>query len=150
MQKIIQILPLVVIGVAVGMIAVHIVERQKEKAEAKPSITVAEKVAQLPVNSQLSETDRQLAERAFQAPEELDSAIASNSLVSPVPPQRPTMMSEVNVQEPTNRAPAGDDQYFQKDFESLRTDAVKNPDSEQNRATIKKLMEMRQRRLSGE
>ena len=40
------------------------------------------------------------------------------------------------------------DLYFWEDFASLRTDAVRNPDSEQNRATIEAIFQKRSQRLA--
>lgn len=40
--------------------------------------------------------------------------------------------------------------YFHKDYESMRKDEIRNPDSKENRAGVVALMKMRQRRASSE
>lgn len=153
MQKIVQSLPILVVAVAIGIITYQIAEHQRIKAASKPENPVAEKVAtdQLPVATNLPESDRQLVSTAFASPETLDSAVAvqgSNSVVRPM--ERPVLLSEIEPVQPavsTNSATGGQDAYFQKDFESLRTDAIRNPDSPENRATVTALMLKRQQRL---
>lgn len=153
MQKIVQSLPILVVAVAVGIIAYQIAEHRRIKAESKPEIPVAEKVAaaQLPVATNLPESDRQLVSKAFASPETLDSSVTvqtSNSVARPA--ERPVLLSEIEPVKPpvaTNSATGGQDAYFQKDFESLRTDAIRNPDSPENRATVTALMLKRQQRL---
>jgi len=154
MQKIVEMLPIIVIAVAVGFITLHIVEKRRTKEEPGPEIAVAKKVTQLQLADDLSTSDRRIAERAFHAPEEMDavSTASAEANVAVRPPERPSgsLLSEMEFVEPETLGPAGNDQYFQKDFESLRTDAVRNPDSAQNRATVNRIMQIRQQRLQQE
>jgi hypothetical protein len=48
---------------------------------------------------------------------------------------------------PKREPVAAESLYFWKDYASLRTDAIRNPDSAENRAGVVSLMKMRQRRL---
>lgn len=173
MQKIIHGLPVVVVITALIMIGHYIIEERKAKKPPEPGVVVAEKVAaeNLPVSETLPEADRQLVARVFNAPEELDAATAVPaarpaektavtekpnaatvaSTASPQAEKAPALLSEV---EPStqSKTPVSADwkPAFQKDFESLRTEAVRNPDSAQNRATVNTLMQKRQQRLARE
>jgi hypothetical protein len=156
MQKIVQSLPILVIAVAIGIIAYQVAEHRRIKAEAQAEIPpVAEKVTadQLPVATNLPALDRQLVSKAFASPETLDQAsVTSSTEAVQRPATRPTLLSEtMSAGSPEAVETDGhQDAYFQKDFESLRTDAVRNPDSEQNRATVNTLMLKRQQRLAKE
>jgi len=62
---------------------------------------------------------------------------------------RPKLLSEVKRPEKKREKPepvAAEDLYFWKDYESLRTDAIRNTDSKENRAGIVALLKARQRR----
>ena len=70
-----------------------------------------------------------------------------------VPTERPQQLSEVEkpqvlkqVKEPV----AAEDLYFWEDFQSLRKDEIKNPDSKENREGVVALMKARQRRVEQE
>jgi len=154
MQKFIQTLPIIVVIAALSIIIYQISEERQAKKKPEPSITVAQKVTadQLPISEELPEKDRQLVARVFDAPEDLDASIiasvsATAALVSTA---RPVRLSEIEPVQPVKAEPLSDEwePYFKKDFESLRTDAVLNPDSEQNRAVVKTLMQKRQQRLA--
>ena len=158
MQKIVQILPIVVVIAAIAMITYYVVEDRRKDVKEEPAITVAEKIpaSQLPVSDELTEADQQIVSRAFEAPEELDTA--ENPTRTPRPEllsvkEKPTgRLSEISTPVSMAEAKPADTtpMYFVDDFSSLRTDAVRNPDSEQNRTTINTLMKKRQQRLAQE
>lgn len=156
MQKTIQSVPLLVIAVGVGIIVYHVVEDRKAKKVPEPVATVAEKMpaSQLPVSDELTEADQQIVSRAFEAPEELDTAESPTLTLRSEPfsvKEKPTgRLSEISTPVSLAEAKPADTtpMYFVDDFSSLRTDAVKNPDSAQNRATVTTLMQKRQTRLA--
>jgi len=159
MQKIVQGIPVVVIIVATGMLIYSFVEHRKETENLRTdsATTAVEKVTadRLPIAAELPVADRRLAEQAFKSPEKLDASEPGTSADTGTPagrpPERPLLLSAIEPDEsspfPAANTVGNQDRYFQKDFESLRTDAVRNPDSAQNRATVKTLMQKRQQRL---
>lgn len=154
MQKLIQRLPIIVVISAFCMTVCFFIESRQVKKRVNSEITGAEKVSagQLPISQKLPEKDRQLVARVFDAPEKLDAveAVSRSNIQGVEPVCHPPLMSKtadggatrIEIQPPETNTP-----YFHKDFESLRTDAVSNPDSVQNRTTVTALMQMRQRRL---
>ncbi len=153
MQKIIQALPILVIVVAIGIITYYVVEDRKAKQEPEPKVTVAEKVLakDLPVSEELSEADHQVVSKAFASPEDLDApaspeavTVKPASKMEPIPFPEAELSEKSIVSKPEDTTPP----YFHDAFASLRTDAVKNPDSTQNRATVKTIMQKRQQRLA--
>lgn len=155
MQKIVQGLPILVVIAALGLIGFHAIESRKAKKKPEPAVVSAEKLTaeNLPVDQALSESDRKLVFRAFDAPEELDAAavVPENQATDQLFAVHPALLSEIEPAEPFRKSVTAEwNPSFQKDFESLRTEAVRNPDSEQNRATVNALMQKRQQRLAGE
>lgn len=155
MQKIIHALPVVVVMAAISIIGYQIVESRKAKKKPEPTVVVAEKVTaeNLPISKELPEADRQLVARVFNTPEELDAAAVVPETRGAVKTSvvHPVLLSEVKFSEqPETTVTADWNPAFQKDFESLRTDAIRNPDSEQNRTTVNTLMQKRQQRLARE
>lgn len=66
-----------------------------------------------------------------------------------VPTERPKQLSEVEkpVREKIQKVPvAASDLYFHKDYESMRKEEIRNPDSKENRAGVVALLQARQRR----
>jgi hypothetical protein len=137
------------------MIGYHVVEERQTKKKPESSVVVAEKVSaeNLPVSEELPKADQQLVSRAFNAPEALDAApvVLESRAITSVSAAQLRLLSEA---EPSTRprTPVSTDWHpaFQKDFESLRTEAIRNPDSPENRATVNTLMEKRQQRLARE
>ncbi len=67
--------------------------------------------------------------------------------------ERPKLLSEVErpARERVQKEPvAASDLYFWKDYESLRKDEIRNPDSKENREGVVALMKARQRRVGQE
>lgn len=153
MQKIIQSLPVIVIVAALSVIIYHVIEERQVTKKPEPAVAVAEKVAaeNLPVSANLPEADRQTVSRVFNTPEQLDAALTVPTPVSAekLSVAHPALLSEAKSVE-VAKTPVSTDwnPAFQKDFESLRTEAIRNPDSEQNRDTVKTLMQKRQQRLA--
>lgn len=155
MQKIIHWLPVVVVITALVMIGYYVVEERKTRKKPEPDTVVAEKVSaeKLPVSETLPDADRRLVAHVFNAPETLDTATVVPDTRTAEPPSEthPALLSEVQSSaQPATPVTADWNPAFQKDFESLRTDAIRNPDSEQNRTTVNTLMQKRQQRLARE
>jgi len=154
MQKVVQTLPLIVIAAAVGLIAYQSVEhRQRADNKAESADIAVQKMTseQLPVDQTLPVSDRQLADQAFRSPETLDGSAVSKSLAGSANPLCSTQVVRLSDLAPEPQVTVTDgtqDAYFQKDFESLRTDTFRNPDSEHNRAIVNTLMIKRQQRLN--
>lgn len=114
-------------------------------------------------------TDQSLLDSVLQSPEAFEKSLSSpvpeeesaapSTEISIFPPAsakrfvepliRPQLLSEVKkpmrvnvVREPV----AAESLYFWKDYASLRTEAVRDPDSEENRAGVVSLLQARQRR----
>lgn len=155
MHKIIHGLPVVVVIAALIMIGDYVAEERKAKKKPEPTVVAAEKVAaeNLPVSETLPEADRKLVAHVFNAPETLDTATVVPDTRAAEPPAvtHPALLSEVaSFAQAATPVTADWNPAFQKDFESLRTDAIRNPDSEQNRTTVNTLMQKRQQRLARE
>lgn len=88
------------------------------------------------------------------ATEELRRASQVAPAVASSPPsphirRNPSLFSEkVLPDDPRPQPTDVSDLYFWEDFASLRTDAVRNPDSGQNRATIEAILQKRSERLA--
>ncbi len=155
MKKIIQSLSIVVVFAGVGIWIYHIVEDLKLRKDPEPPATTAQKISpdELPISEEVVAQDRALLEKTFKTPEALDAAeVVTSSTASAPPIERPTLMSEIDFPEKAPKPPVDTKKlpYFHAGFASLRTDAVRNPDSEQNQKTVTRLMQMRQQRLQRE
>ncbi len=153
MQKIVQSLPIIVLLAALGVIGWHIIEARKAKHILEPCVYVAEKTdaENLPVAENLPKADRQFVLRAFNAPEELDTALIAleTRSVDKAAVVHPALLSEIEPSLAVKKSVTANwKPAFQKDFESLRSEAIRNPDSEQNRTTVKTVMQKRQQRLA--
>lgn len=101
-----------------------------------------------------SQVDEQILDAALESPEEfqMQSAVKRDAPVPLIVPiNRPVQLSEIEKsdQEKSLKMPvAASDLYFWKDYESLRKDEIRNPDSKENREGVVALMKARQRRVS--
>lgn len=152
MKRLVGILPFVVFAVGAWIIVSAVVKHRETKRE-----TVSEDTKSVPAVAPDAETfspqDRELVGQVFDEPELLDSRpVPAIPLVAIHDEDgRPAMMSaqtqgvdkEMDGAEPVQEQP-----LLIESFASLRTDAVRNPESEQNQATVKKIMGMRQRRVA--
>jgi len=149
-----MILPVVVIAAGIGISTFWIIDDHKSKNDAVAPAVTAQTVSagQTIAAEGLTTQDHCLVQRVFNSPEKLDAdgavSLSNTDVVEAV--RHPLLMSEIEPVQPiavaaytTENRPL----YFQKDFESLRTDAVRNPDSAQNRATVSALMQKRHQRL---
>ena len=95
--------------------------------------------------------DQSLLDSVLESPERLDGLAVDESPVEPLAvAPRPQLLSEVERPEVARaeREPvAAESLYFWKDYASLRKDAIRDPDSEENRAGVVSLMKARQGRL---
>lgn len=106
----------------------------------------------------LTETDRTVLLTAFEEPEafhqetsEIDSALEENLVRYADLSGRPVLMSEKEAKaQPRERVAHVNTNRprFMNTFSSLRTDEVRSPDSEQNRAAVRSIMKKRQDRVS--
>ena len=120
---------------------------KEEPAEVAPEGAAAQ--AQAPVSEAMAPTDAELVASVYETPADLDAEEGAVPAVMPVadvlgrsrelPPAEPKRkgISMVSLEDPV----------FWSDFESIRTDEVRNPDSELNRQKVISIMKMRQRRL---
>lgn len=101
----------------------------------------------------VSAADRKVRQAALGAPEAFNAEFVERSDGAPVPltvpTNRPKQLSERKrlVREKVQKEPvAAESLYFWKDYESLREEEIRNPDSKENRAGVAALMKARQRR----
>ena len=97
-----------------------------------------------------------LSQRVLAAPQEFhkqSAAVREAPTPLAVPLERPRQLSEIDKssigtqQSAMLREPvAASELYFHKDFESLRKEEIRNPDSAENRAGVVAMMKARQRR----
>ncbi len=114
--------------------------------------------------SERSEADQQLLDSVLESPEVLDGedlatkerkghkkGEGSTVPVCTLPTGKDRqLLSDIEKPEaprPLEEPVAADSLHFREDYASLRTDAVRNPNSPENRAGVVSLMEARQRRL---
>ncbi len=155
MKRIIQFLPLVVCIGGLAIIVMAILEHREKKQDIaivelpKPMTAVA------PDSEHYTTQDQKLVQQVFDHPKTLDSADTSkNSIVdeTTVPSSTSLVSSQFKgtgihgEPQDINRIQATTSHF--DGFASLRTDAVRNPDSQQNQATVKSIMGKRQRRVS--
>ena len=130
---------------------------QKAKKDERSAI----KLQKTPAPVTDAWADQQLLETALKSPESLDEPVsdsngskgpeftpAASSIESVPQPQLPASVETLPVPEPLNEPVNAESLYFWKDYASLRKDAVRNPDSEENGAIIVSIMQARQRRLN--
>ncbi len=103
-----------------------------------------------------SQADQEVLRAALESPEifqtlEKTEEVATQLIVQEE--KRPKLLSEVErpsrkqVQKESLEA---ESLYFWKDYESLRRDEIRNPDSKENREVVVALMKARQRRVGQE
>jgi len=157
MRRILNGLPIAVVVAGTVLLAYQIAEHRKVSKKPVAEIAQVQKVPEgrMPGSENLPEKDRLMADRVFSAPETLDAdsaaSVSNTGAVEAVSHTQP--MSEIlPVQPPEEglRDTETNPPYFHNDFASLRTDAVRNPDSPENRATVNALMLKRQQRLAKE
>jgi len=118
-------------------------------------------------NSERSEEDQTLVDAVLESPEKFDEAVVESAepkeeagAIESVNPAVPActlpvgkdrhLLSDIEkppAPQPLKEPVAAESLYFWKDYASLRTDAIRNPDSAENRAGVAALMKTRQRRL---
>lgn len=152
MKRLLNILPLIICVIGTGIIVFVIKEHWESKQE-----DASEYVKPLPATAPDAETfspqDRKLAGQVFDNPGLLDSRStpASSAIAIHDKDARPPMMSaQFKGIEKDDAEPKQVQQLspFVESFVSLRTDAMHNPDSEQNKAVVKSIMGKRQRRVA--
>lgn len=146
---------LVLFAVLYGVVIYHLVGNYREKPpekEAEVAPELAAPVASVPVSEQMAPEDRSVLSSVYHSPEVLDSSVTQPGveIAAPVsiamrdrtmPPVENTQYDESSLSY-SGEAPA-----FWNDFASIRTDEVRNPDSELNQQKVISIMKMRQRRL---
>lgn len=152
MKRIVTFLPILVLVCGVGVIVFAIREYRQNQQDPvveipKPVVAVA------PDADTYSQQDQELVRQVFDQPETLDSRSSSNAptiVATIAPASRPDLLS-AQFQTTEARMPGGDEQVAAssqvQSFTSLRKDDVRNPNSEQNQAAVRSIMEKRQRRV---
>lgn len=115
---------------------------------AKETMIKQDAVAERPA------AERDVLDAALESPEAMDRAATDAEPAVPVCPL-PTgsgrhLLSDIEkppTPQPLKEPVKIENLYFHADFASLRTEAVRNPDSPENRAGVVSLMKARQRRL---
>ena len=155
MQKIIQILPILVVVAAISMIAYQAAEHHREKTEQateqRPATSEKLPAAELPVANNLPEIDRQLTKKAFKSPETLDSAVVTERPATKPHSQQSDSMMYLSDEKAEHSLPVTDgdqDAYFKKPSEALTSDTLRDPDSEQNREIVESLLSKSPPRLA--
>ncbi len=102
-----------------------------------------------------SQVDQKILRDALESPENFQTLEKSEEISAEpvVQEERPKLLSEVErpARERVQKEPvAAESLYFWKDYESLRKDEIRNPDSTENREGVVALMKARQRRVTQE
>ena len=156
MRRILHLLPVLVVLAGIGIITHYAMESRNQKKEQEAA-KVEEPPAAAPVADTLAPMDQALVNQVFDDPETLDSvpepvpakALDHHASLANRPPLMPPKIEETDKREAylesdaMKAAPP-----YVKGFASLRTDAVRNPDSEQNRAAVRSIMKKRAQRIS--
>lgn len=110
--------------------------------------------------SAINKRESAMRKMALTSPERFQTrTVAKREAPKPlsVPRTRPKQLSEVDKSSIENQQPAlsrepvaVSDLYFYKDYESMRKEGIRNPDSKENRAGVVALLQARQRRASAE
>lgn len=121
---------------------------------AKDGITATESV-QAPILETGSAADQKVLQTALESPEGFQTLekdeVESEPVIRQEKPRK--LLSEVErpARERVQKEPvAASDLYFWKDYESLRKEEIRNPDSKENREGVVALMKARQRRVGQE
>ena len=152
MKRIIHVLPLLVCIGGIGIIIAAIIESNEKESEAIVAEPPSAEIAVTPDAETYSQADRQLVQQVFENPQTMDDARnqpTASSVLAAHPANGATMSSTENESIPLNESTETIHVPPKnvESFASLRTDAVRNPESEQNQTTAKKIMQMRQRRV---
>ena len=151
MKYLIRILPLVVCVAGVWII-VSTVRKHQETQEAVVLKEAKVPTAIVPDAETYEPKDRELVQQVFEEPERFDSALPKTVSVAVASrPEGTIFMPDLAVnmiEKPRDPRTISMSSEEIDSFTSLRTDAVRNPESEQNQATVRTLMKMRQRRVS--
>lgn len=108
------------------------------------------------VSTQKSEAIKKMAMDSPETFQTQTVAVRETPKPLDVPKERPTQLSEIRKSDVRGQA-SGDRNptsveslYFHKDYESMRKEEIRNPDSEENRAGVVALLKARQRRAGVE
>ncbi|MBN2785357.1 MAG: hypothetical protein JXR25_11055 [Pontiellaceae bacterium] len=153
MKRIVHILPLLVCVGGIGIIVVAIKESREEQQKAAFVEKAVPQEAAAPDAKTYAPQDRKLVQQVFDNPQMMDdaspqAAAISSSVERPGNPS--TLSSSMNNASMHMERPSETITVPPKNLESfasLRTDAVRNPESQQNQATAEEIMKMRQRRV---
>lgn len=107
------------------------------------------------ISEAVSEPDQKVLNAALKSPETFRAEDADSTLpeIPPVPSERPRMLSEVKKPEKqkTKRNPVAVETLpFHHDYQSMRKEEIRNPDSKENRQGVVSLLQARQRRTGNE
>jgi len=168
MKRIITILPILVCLAGAWIIVAAVMEHREKKKEDVLVVEIEPLPAVAPDADTYSAQDRELVRQVFDEPETLDAERASlphnwKRVVTDLAQEatkanhgntdRPALMSAQFQGTENETIEAGSEQVqsppsMVESFASLRTDAVRNPDSEQNQAAVKSIMQKRQNRIA--
>jgi hypothetical protein len=152
MKRIIQFLPLAVVFIGIATIIYYVRDHKIKKTIARELVYPE---ASAPESENMTPTDQDLVQSVFDNPQEVDALPAHNAsaLAREMLVNRPALMpatlentSEHGVY--LDLAKMREEPPMAESFYSLRTDAVRNPYSEQNRAAVNSIMKSRQKRIS--
>ena len=154
MKRLIEYLPFIVLGVAACIVAAAILEFREKKKEDSTNIEQAKPmIATAPEGENHAPVDQALTREVFNDPSTLDSVPVSTTEAVVVHNTResPALLTEGKVG--GGDLPAAQIERIAVEgneleaYASLRSDAVRVPESEQNRAAVESIMRKRQRRV---
>ena len=144
------------LAVAVVIVATALVVMQRSSREQKADHLNQKSEIRSPKSEAVSQNTEAFKQKVLASPEEFQTqTVVKREAPVPltVPTNRPKQLSEVAKleREKTKKEPvAAKDLYFWKDFQSLRKDEIRNPDSKENREGVVALMKIRQQRVGQE
>ncbi|MBN2785889.1 MAG: hypothetical protein JXR25_13790 [Pontiellaceae bacterium] len=153
MKRIICTLPLLACIGGIGIIVAAVIESHEKQTEPAFIDRPTAEVAMVPDADTFTQQDRELVQQVFDNPQVMDDTSSQHPTVSSlvVRPENGSTMSSagnnssMNIERSAETIAVPTENL--ESFASLRTDAVRNPESEQNQAAAKEIMKMRQRRV---
>lgn len=151
MRRIICSLPLLALIGGVAIVIGAIIEAHKKPVDSDSKKNPSAQVAVAPDADTFTDQDRKLVNQVFDNPHLIDAPLPQQTRSSTVVHPE----NEASLPTFANNPPSNINQPIestiltanQESFASLRTDVIRNPDSEQNKATAQTIMEMRQKRV---
>ncbi len=152
MKRLTSILPFVVCGVGAWILVSTLIEYRGSKREDTVAGNAKALSAAPPESAHYAEQDQRLVEQVFDNPKILDSLQSKASSITAVDGIAISEMAMgISTNTPTEWEVPKTLSVSSSEiasFSSLRADAVRNPESEQNQATARSIMKMRQRRVT--